>query len=205
MEIEIKKLKELYLATPTPIFLDEKGFSDVLGRLRSQEKLRSVFINRLTLFASILIILLTSFTGLTIAAQPNTPLYQIKAATKNTFSKFIYFKKNNKLPKVQKIIVLKKVLPKIVTVTPSLVPKSQNIVVKHENKEIKMQQISLPGKTNNDVKGISIKAKEEVAMPHKGNVITTSSENKSPNSNQSSKNHENNSQNKSSAAPQKKN
>lgn len=203
MEAEINKLKELYLKTNTPDFLDAHGVEDVFKRISSPGSVSHFYFSRHALIVSIICFVLVGVFGITTASsQPKSAFYPVKQFVQKITSAAVHFTPHETENSVKTILLQQHTpsptLTPAISTTPTPTPKLE----KHEDErkntqhEVEREDINgniiFPTQTpiphHEDVQGASTSKSENSNSGQTNNTNKNTTENASENKQQNSGN-----------------
>lgn len=192
METEINKLKELYLTTRTPEYLDANGVKDLMERIQTVKTGSHFYFSKYAVVISVILIVLMGVLGIAIAeAKPASTFYSVRQ-----FAQKVAIAAENLTPhsvgnSVKTILQHTQVPTTTPTLTPSPTSTPGQKLEKHEerskNTQHEIQQedkngnIILPTQTitphHEDVQGVSTSKSEDNNSTKDGNTNKSSEAN----------------------------
>lgn len=183
MEKAIDDLKQLY-RNAVPPMTKEEGLMDLFERIDNVKKVPFYF-SRVFLTLSIIMVIISGFSGMTLAASPMSPLYPVKKATLQVVSDFSQPNVDLKT-KIGNVLTPKKAQPTPTsTLTPT--PKVKDAEKEDNNENNNSKNDEKTNQSKSEVKGINTvspaviqQQTNENANKNEQNENKPSRENRSP-------------------------
>lgn len=164
MELEIEKLKKLYLNVIPPMNVDE-GFSDVLTRLKRPSR-QNIYYSKIFMFTIIFSIIAIGLLGVSYVANSPNIMDAIRAKTKNVSNDKYNFPTKVQISEIK--VNQKKPTPtkseSKQTPTPTPVKNNGSVPSRKDNTPTVTNNNKSEG-TEKDVKGVSISKPTGVTLP----------------------------------------